>query len=253
MRRWENPSDVLAGIHQAVDDINTSRLPHGVRIVPIHDRTELVASTLRTISRTLTEALVIVVLILSLTLGSVRAALLTALTIPLSLLFAFVCMHLAGIPANLLSLGAIDFGIIVDGNLVMVQHILRRLAERERRARADGRRRYDSTRGARDAAAHLLLARDHHRRVLAPVYIGARGAPAVYADGVHGLFRAPRCIDPRLTLVPVLATWVFRHGARTWRNPLLEWMFDRYELAVRWTLAHARLVVGTGSAWSWPA
>ena len=116
-----------------MDDLNTNRLPHGVRIVPIYDRTDLVANTLRTIARTLTEALIIVVIVLSLMLGSVRAALLTAVTIPLSLLFAFVCMHVAGIPANLLSLGAIDFGIIVDGNLVMVQHILRRLDERERR------------------------------------------------------------------------------------------------------------------------
>ena len=147
MRRWENPSDVLAAIHDAVDDLNRSRLPQGVRIVPIHDRTELVANTLRTISRTLTEALVIVILVLSFTLGSIRAALLTAVTIPLSLLFAFVCMHLAGIPANLLSLGAIDFGIIVDGNLVMVQHILRRLAERERDAAPRGHRRHDSARG----------------------------------------------------------------------------------------------------------
>ena len=98
--------------------------------MPIHDRTELVANTLRTITRTLTEALVIVIVVLSLMLGSVRAALITAVTIPLSLFFAFVCMHFAGIPANLLSLGAIDFGIIVDGNLVMVQHILRRLEER---------------------------------------------------------------------------------------------------------------------------
>ena len=107
--------------------MNAARLPDGVRIEPILDWTELVANTLRTIVRTLTEALVIVIIVLSLTLGSMRAALLTAVTIPLSLLFAFVCMHIAQIPANLLSLGAIDFGIIVDGNLVMVQHILRRL------------------------------------------------------------------------------------------------------------------------------
>jgi heavy metal efflux system protein len=130
MRRWENPSEVLRAIHETVDDLNANRLPEGVRIVPIHDRTALVENTLHTILRTLTEALIIVVLVLSMTLGNIRAALLTAVTIPLSLLFAFVCMHAMGIPANLLSLGAIDFAIIVDGNLVMVQHILRRLEER---------------------------------------------------------------------------------------------------------------------------
>ena len=158
MRRWENPSDVLRAIHDAVDDLNANRLPKGVRIVGIYDRTDLVANTLRTIARTLTEALVIVVIVLSLTLGSVRAALLTAVTIPLSLLFAFACMHAAGCRPICLSLGAIDFGIIVDGNLVMVQHVLRRLAERDRRPRRVDRRRDHPPGGARDAAADLLLA-----------------------------------------------------------------------------------------------
>jgi cobalt-zinc-cadmium resistance protein CzcA len=114
MRRGENPSQVLAGIHEAVDAMNNGSLPPGVRIVPLYDRTDLVDNTLHTVSHTLLEGLVIVVAVLFLFLGSVRGALLTAITIPLSLLFAFVCMHLAGIPANLLSLGALDFGIIVD-------------------------------------------------------------------------------------------------------------------------------------------
>ena len=190
MRRWENPSEVLRAIHEAVDDLNANRLPEGVRIVGIYDRTDLVANTLRTIARTLTEALIIVVVVLSLTLGSVRAALLTAMTIPLSLLFAFACMHAAQIPANLLSLGAIDFGIIVDGNLVMVQHILRRLAERERDPRPTIGRRDDPTGGARDAAADFLLAADHHRGLSAAVHAGARRAPSVHADGLHRLLRA---------------------------------------------------------------
>ena len=197
MRRWENPSEVLRAIHDAVDDLNANRLPEGVRIVPIHDRTELVANTLRTITRTLTEALIIVVIVLSLMLGSVRAALITAVTIPLSLLFAFVCMHFAGIPANLLSLGAIDFGIIVDGNLVMVQHIVRRLGERDGAPDARQRGRHDSASGDRNAAAGLLLAGHHHRRVSAAVHARARGAPAVYADGVHGLLCAARRPDSR--------------------------------------------------------
>ncbi|HEX9274869.1 MAG TPA: efflux RND transporter permease subunit, partial [Casimicrobiaceae bacterium] len=110
MRRWENPSEVLKEVKAALDELNNERLPAGVKIVPFYDRTELVSNTLRTVSRTLIEGLVIVIGVLLLFLGSARAALLTALTIPLSLLFAFICMYLAGIPANLLSLGAIDFG-----------------------------------------------------------------------------------------------------------------------------------------------
>src|SRR5262249_35605227 len=129
MRRGENPSEVLKGIKGAVDELNATRLPKGVRIVPIYDRADLVENTLHTVVHTLLEGLMIVVTILFLFLGSVRAALLTAVTIPLSLLFAFVCMHLSGVPANLLSLGALDFGIIVDGTLVMVEHIVHALSQ----------------------------------------------------------------------------------------------------------------------------
>src|SRR5262249_28784199 len=120
MRRWENPSEVLQAVHAAVDELNRSRLPPGVRIVPIYDRTSLVGSTLRTVSRVLLEGFVIVVTVLLVFLLSVRAALLTALVIPLSLLFAFVCMRVAGVSLSLLSIGAIDFGIIVDATIVMV-------------------------------------------------------------------------------------------------------------------------------------
>src|SRR5438093_11538520 len=105
-------------------------LPTGAAIVTIYDRTDLVDNTLHTVTHTLLQGLVIVIAVLFLFLGSVRAALLTAITIPLSLLFAFVCMHYSGIPANLLSLGALDFGIIVDGTLVMVEHIVHALSHR---------------------------------------------------------------------------------------------------------------------------
>ena len=132
MRRGENPSEVLRGVREAVDELNDT-LPDGMRIRPIYDRTELVAHTLHTVSKTLAEGFVVVLAVLLLFLGSLRAALLAAITIPLSLLFAFVCMHASGIPANLLSLGALDFGIIIDGTLVMVVHIMRTLGRTPRR------------------------------------------------------------------------------------------------------------------------
>src|SRR5215471_842720 len=114
LRRGENMSEVLAATKVAIDEINNSRLPRDVKIVPIYDRTELVNNTLRTVSHTLLEGFTVVILVLMFFLGSPRAALLTALTIPLSLMFAFICMYYSGVPANLLSLGALDFGIIVD-------------------------------------------------------------------------------------------------------------------------------------------
>ena len=247
MRRWENPSQVLRAIHDAVDHLNANRLPEGVRIVPIHDRTDLVTSTLRTITRTLTEALIIVIVVLSVMLGSVRAALITAVTIPLSLLFAFVCMHFAGIPANLLSLGAIDFGIIVDGNLVMVQYIVRRLGERSGETH---QRSVDDT--IRRAAIEMQRPVFFSMVIIIAAYL-----PLLTLERVERRLFTPMAYTVcfallgalilSLTVVPVLATWVFRNGAPTRRSPLLEWVFDRYELAVGWTLAHTRVVIATAS------
>ena len=121
-----DPSQVLEGVHQAVDELNNETLPKGTRLHVFMDRTNLVDTTLHTVSHTLFEGMVLVVLVLILFLGSWRGALLVALTIPLSLLIAFILMQLTDIPANLLSLGAIDFGILVDGAIVMMETILKK-------------------------------------------------------------------------------------------------------------------------------
>ena len=188
------------------------------------------------------------IIVLSLMLGSVRAALVTAVTIPLSLLFAFVCMYFAGIPANLLSLGAIDFGIIVDGNLVMVQHILRRLGER---GRAPHERAVDDTirRAALDMQRPVFFSMVIIIAAYFPLLTLERVERRLFTPMAYTVcFALVGALLLALTLVPVLSAWVFRRGARTWRNPFLEWLFDRYEGAVRWTLAHTRLVIGAGSA-----
>ncbi|WET51760.1 CusA/CzcA family heavy metal efflux RND transporter [Chryseobacterium indologenes] len=127
--RGQNPSQVLEGVHQAVAELNNETLPPGVKIHPFLDRTDLVSTTLHTVSHTLTEGIVLVIIVLIVFLGSWRGALLVAITIPLSLLFAFILMHFTNIPANLLSLGAIDFGIIVDGAIVMLETILKKREE----------------------------------------------------------------------------------------------------------------------------
>ncbi len=154
--------------------------------MPIYDRTDLVHNTLHTVSRALLEGFVIVVTVLLLFLVSVRAALLTALIIPLSLLFAFVCMHATGVSLNLLSLGALDFGIIVDGTIVMVERIMHALARRRAGEGSSGesRSRRSATRRSRSPAPDLLLAADHHRGVHPAVHPGARRAAPVHADGV---------------------------------------------------------------------
>ncbi|WP_172821004.1 efflux RND transporter permease subunit [Chryseobacterium sp. T16E-39] len=124
--KGENPSVVLKGVNEAVDDLNKNVLPKGVQIHVVLDRTNLVDNTLHTVSKTLLEGMTLVIIVLIVFLGSWRGALLVAVTIPLSLLIAFILMHFTNIPANLLSLGAIDFGIIVDGAIVMLETILKK-------------------------------------------------------------------------------------------------------------------------------
>jgi cobalt-zinc-cadmium resistance protein CzcA len=248
MRRWENPSEVLEEVKAALDELNNGRLPAGVKIVPFYDRTELVSNTLRTVSRTLVEGLVIVIGVLLLFLGSVRAALLTALTIPLSLLFAFICMYLAGIPANLLSLGAIDFGIIVDGTLVMVEHIVRRLEERQREGRLG-----DPLRAVQAAALEVAQPIFFSLVIIVAAYI-----PLFTMQRVERRLFGPMAFTVAsallgslilsLTLIPVLATWLFRRGAKSWENPLLRWLAGRYERLLHGALRRAVLTVSVALA-----
>ena len=126
MLRYENPSQVLEQIHRAVDELNEDILPKEVKIHPFMDRTHLVNTTLHTISHTLFFGILLVIGVLIIFLGSPKGALLATVTIPISLMIAFLLMWLTDIPANLLSLGAIDFGIIVDGTIVMMETILRK-------------------------------------------------------------------------------------------------------------------------------
>ena len=137
LRRGENPTPVLEAIHKKVDELNDGRLPKGVRIVPMLDRTDLVHVTSHTVEKNLVEGLLLVIAVLFLFLGNVRAALITAMTIPVSLLFAFSLMNGIRIPANLLSLGAIDFGIIVNGAVILVENVYRQLAHRREHERVD--------------------------------------------------------------------------------------------------------------------
>lgn len=127
--KGQNPSIVLEGIHEAVKELNNGGLPAGVHIHPFMDRTDLVDTTLQTVSHTLLEGMALVIIVLIVFLGSWRGALLVAITIPIALLIAFILMHFTNIPANLLSLGAIDFGIIVDGAIVMMETILKKREE----------------------------------------------------------------------------------------------------------------------------
>jgi cobalt-zinc-cadmium resistance protein CzcA len=245
MRRWENPSEVLKEVKAAIDELNSSRLPAGVSIVPVYDRTDLVNNTLRTVSHTLLEGLVIVIGVLLFFLGSARAALLTALTIPLSLLFAFICMYLAGIPANLLSLGAIDFGIIVDGTFVMVEHIVRRLTERRTNAEHGLGYTFDTIRGAALEVARPVF---FSLLIIISAYI-----PLFTMERVERRLFGPMALTVAsallgslilsLTLIPALATWLFRRGVKIWENPVIRLVGGFYERLLGYGMRRAGLVV----------
>ena len=132
-RRAPTPTRRCEGIHEKVEELNDHILPPGVKIVPFLDRSDLLHYTTHTVLHNLTEGIILVVIILFLFLGNVRGALIVALTIPFALLFASICLDLRHIPANLLSLGALDFGMVVDGAVVMVENIVRHLSQRNDR------------------------------------------------------------------------------------------------------------------------
>jgi heavy metal efflux system protein len=239
MRRGENPSEVLAAIHEAVDEINTSRLPHGVRIVPIHDKTELVQSTLHTVSRVLLEGFVIVVTVLLVFLVSLPAALLTALTIPLSLLFALLCMYLSGVSLSLLSIGALDFGILVDATVVMVERIIRTLGEST--VPDDPRGLIERVREAARAVQRPIL--------FSLLIIIAAYLPLLTLERVERRLFTPMALTVCfallgslllcLTFVPVMATFVLRGSTRSRPHRLLDWITSRYQAIVRLSVRHA--------------
>ena len=241
--RWENASEVLARIHEAVDELNRTRLPQGVQIVPIHDRTELVESTLHTISRVLIEGFVVVVSVLLLFLVSLRAALLTAMIIPLSLLFAFLCMYLSGVTLSLLSIGALDFGILVDATIVMVERIVRTLEERG--AAASNEELTEQVRAAGLAVQRPIL---FSLAIIIAAYI-----PLLTLERVERRLFTPMALTVCyalvgslilcLTLVPVLATFVFRGRTHGRRHRVLDGITGLYERIIRVTVRHAGLTV----------
>src|ERR1700681_2002588 len=136
LRKGAEEGPTLDAIHKKVDELNNGLLPPGVKVVPMLDRSDLLHFTLHTVMHNLTEGMILVSVILFLFLLNVRAALIVALTIPFSLLFASIWLNLSGIPANLLSLGALDFGMVVDGAVVMVENIIRHLSHARRQTLA---------------------------------------------------------------------------------------------------------------------
>ena len=197
MRKGAEEEPTLEAIHKKVYELNHGILPPGVEVVPMLDRSDLLHFTLHTVMHNLTEGMILVSVILFLFLLNARAALIVALTIPFSLLFASIWLDLSHIPANLLSLGALDFGMVVDGAVVMVENIIRHL--NKDRSQPNGPRenhRGDHPRGLpRSATAGLLRHRHHHHRLSADLHAATRGGPVIQAHGLDGGLRSSRRHD----------------------------------------------------------
>ncbi|MGZ5652140.1 MAG: efflux RND transporter permease subunit, partial [Usitatibacter sp.] len=245
MRKGENPSRVLEALKVKIDYLNASMLPRGVEIVPYYDRSWLIARTLGTVFTNLTEGAILVTLVLFLFLGNLRAALIVAAIIPLSLLATFIGLTVVGIPANLLSLGAMDFGIIVDGAVIVVENILRRLGDL-------------SSRGVRDPLRRLVAIREATFEVGRPtvfsmIIIIAAHIPIFTLQRHEGRIFSPMAwtvtsalvgsLLLSLTLVPLLCLKLLRSHLAHGDNRLVEWVKSRYQPMLRKAIAHPRRVV----------
>ncbi len=241
MRKGANAETALASLHQKVQELNERILPRGVKLVPFIDRSELIRYTTHTVLDNLTAGFVLVTLVLLLFLGNMRGALIVALTIPFSLLFASICLDLRQIPANLLSLGALDFGMVVDGAVVMVENIVRHIGQDHSRRSVPERIR---------AAAHEVQRPVFYAiAIIITAYL-----PIFTLQRVEGRLFRPMAwtvafallgaVIFSITLAPVLASFLFRREIRDWHNPVLLWLTERYRLAVTWSIAHHWVMVG---------
>jgi cobalt-zinc-cadmium resistance protein CzcA len=235
LRKGADSDSTLEGIHQKVEELNTRILPKGVTVVPFLDRSDLVHYTTRTVLKNLGEGVLLVVIILFAFLGNVRGALIVALTIPFSLLFAATCLQLRHIPANLLSLGALDFGMVVDGAVVMVENIVRHLGAKN----------------PNDVRTPLEKIRESAHEVQRPVFyaigiIITAYIPIFTLQRVEGRLFKPMAwtvafallgaLIFSMLLAPVLSSILFRKGAREWHNPLMQFLAARYHLLLGYAI-----------------
>ncbi len=245
MRKGENPSQVLAGVKQKIDFINASMLPKGVKAVAFYDRTWLIDKTLKTVFTNLSEGALLVALVLLLFLGNLRAATIVAVIIPLSLLATFLGLTFVGIPANLLSLGAMDFGIIVDGAVIVVENVFRRLSDTSHNA-ADRTPRLQKILDAtvevgRPTLFSMLIIIAAH----IPIFTLQRQEGRIFAPMAWSVTSAlVGSLILSLTLVPLLCYWMLRKNLPEKENWLVHWCKGVYKPTLVWALSHRGIVVG---------
>ena len=238
MRRGEQTQNVLKGVEEKTKQINERILPPDIKVRPFYDRSDLVRLTTDTVEANLVRGMILVLIVLIFFLVSFRAALIVAMTIPLALLFAFIFLHARNVPANLLSIGAIDFGIVIDGTLVMVENIFRELGLREGQP-------YDLN------EVILAAAKDVDRPIFYSVAVIIAGYIPIYAlSGPSGKLFHPMAdtmsialigaLIFTLTFVPVMCSYWFSKGVRERQNKPFEWIKEKYRGELTWCLDHPK-------------
>jgi cobalt-zinc-cadmium resistance protein CzcA len=250
MRKGAEEQPTLDAIHKKVDELNNGLLPPGVKVVRMLDRSDLLHFTLHTVLDNLLEGMILVTIILFIFLLNARAAFIVALTIPFSLLFASIWLDLSHIPANLLSLGALDFGMVVDGAVVMIENIIRHLSRHLKRTRGQ------TLVGPPKTTAEVIKEACHE--VQRPVFyaiaiIITAYLPIFTLERVEGRLFRPMAWTVAFALLgamtfsiliaPVLAGTFFRKGVREIRNPVMDFVIAGYRRSLRWAVHHRLVVV----------
>ncbi len=242
MRKGAGTAATLEGIHAAVKKLNDHVLPPGVKIVPYLDRDDLVHYTTHTVLHNLGEGMLLVVIVLFIFLGNVRGAIIVGITIPFSLLFASICLDVRHISANLLSLGALDFGMVVDGAVVMVENIVRHLNRRDGVPRTP-------IQNIRAATLEVQRPVFYAIAIIITAYL-----PMFTLERVEGKLFKPMAWTVAFALLgallfsmlvaPALSSIFFRKDAKQWRNPVMEFITGRYRAAVAWATRERWVTVG---------
>jgi cobalt-zinc-cadmium resistance protein CzcA len=242
LRKGAESDATLIAIHDKVKELNEHILPKGVKVVPFLDRSDLVHFTTHTVLHNLTEGIILVAIVLFLFLGNIRGALIVAITIPFSLLFASICLDLRHIPANLLSLGALDFGMVVDGAVVMVENIVRHLGHGGGQPRSVVER-------IREAAHEVQRPVFYAIGIIITAYL-----PIFTLQSVEGRLFKPMAwtvafallgaLIFSMVLAPVLSSLLFGQNTREWRNPALTFLTARYRALLRLSIRARWVTVG---------
>jgi len=247
LRKGADADDALRGLHAKVQELNERILPAGVKVVPFIDRSDLVHYTTHTVLRNLTEGIILVAIVLFLFLGNIRGAMIVALTIPFALLFAATCLKLKGIPANLLSLGALDFGMVVDGAVVMVENIVRHMGQRGHQ---------------NDSKTTMQTIAEAAHEVQRPVFyaiaiIITAYLPIFTLQRVEGRLFRPMAWTVAFALLgallfsmlvaPILSSFFFSKGVSEWRNPAMEFLRKRYREGARRAIENRWVTAGVAA------